>query len=334
MKNSIILAVVVAFVVAASSCKETGTASDSSLSGSMNEVLVVMDKAWWSGEVGDSVRAVFSREQSGLPQPEPVLDVIHLPLAAFEKNVKGYRNVLLVRIGSGVDSTAIRYRESAWAKTQKYFEIQAPDAPHFLDLFSREGRRISDVFVQAERERLVQVYEKEANPGVMRLFERVHLHLACPPDYIINKDTTGFAWISRETNTDGRGIIFFERAYEGESQLTFASVVATVNAVLKEHIPGPLAGTYMALDTVVPTVVTPYNREGAYCVEMRGLWEVVNDFMGGPYVLDAIVDTAHGRVAYVMGYVYAPENKKRNRLQRVEAILNTVKLLDRTEVVQ
>ena len=68
-----------------------------------------------------------------------------------------------------------------------------------------------------------------------------------------------------------------------------------------------------------------YNYQGAYyAVMIRGLWNVQNDFMGGPYVINTILDEEHNRIIYMMAYVYAPEGKKRNILRQVENILYTV----------
>lgn len=78
----------------------------------------------------------------------------------------------------------------------------------------------------------------------------------------------------------------------------------------------------MAIDTVTPLVMQTYNYdEDHYAVMMRGLWTVVNDFMGGPFVLNVVLDKENDRVVYMMGYVYAPDDKKRNMVRQVEAIV-------------
>lgn len=47
---------------------------------------------------------------------------------------------------------------------------------------------------------------------------------------------------------------------------------------------------------------------------------------GGPFVLNVILDQENNRVLYMMGYIYAPDDKKRNMLRQVEAILFTAGL--------
>lgn len=80
---------------------------------------------------------------------------------------------------------------------------------------------------------------------------------------------------------DSRGIIFFQKEYKDAAQFGEQAIVDTVNAALENLFPGPLPKTYMTLDTVAPIVSNVYNYAGKhYAVLLRGLWMVVNDYMG------------------------------------------------------
>ena len=46
--------------------------------------------------------------------------------------------------------------------------------------------------------------------------------------------------------------------------------------------------------------------DGHFALEVRGLWKMENDFMGGPFYSLTIVDEARGRLLTVEGYAYAP----------------------------
>lgn len=59
---------------------------------------------------------------------------------------------------------------------------------------------------------------------------------------------------------------------------------------------------------------------------IRGLWQVENDYMGGPFVLNVVLDEQHNRVLYLMAYVYAPDGKKRNMLRQVESIIFSMQM--------
>ena len=61
-------------------------------------------------------------------------------------------------------------------------------------------------------------------------------------------------------------------------------------------------------------------------MEMRGLWYMENDCMGGPFVSHSRVDTETNRVIVVEGFVYAPEKMKRGLIRRLEGSLYTLQL--------
>ncbi len=62
-----------------SACKDMGGGKLQSVSGTTNELLVVMPKNLWDGAMGDTVRQFFGQEMTGLPQKEPIFDMINLP---------------------------------------------------------------------------------------------------------------------------------------------------------------------------------------------------------------------------------------------------------------
>ena len=46
--------------------------------------------------------------------------------------------------------------------------------------------------------------------------------------------------------------------------------------------------------------------------------------MSGPYELNVVLDVEFQRVIYMMGYVYYPNEEKRDMMKQVDAILNTM----------
>jgi hypothetical protein len=62
----------------------------------------------------------------------------------------------------------------------------------------------------------------------------------------------------------------------------------------------------------------------------RGLWEMVGDAMGGPYVARTLYLPTPGKelqagVFTIFTFVYAPESTKRNKMRQLEAVLYTIK---------
>ena len=113
--------------------------------------------------------------------------------------------------------------------------------------------------------------------------------------------------------------------YEGPETFNKQYLCAKRDSIMKENLPGEKPGMYMQTDTLC-TVVKPIVVHNQYAMEMRGLWIMRNDCMGGPFVSHARVDTENNRVVVVEGFVYAPEKMKRGLIRRLEGSLYTMKL--------
>ena len=73
-----------------------------------------------------------------------------------------------------------------------------------------------------------------------------------------------------------------------------------------------------------------FRLEGRLWVELRGFWDVKNDFMGGPFVSYTTVDTTTQRVFTIDCYVYSPKNHKRNYMRELEHLLYLISVPDKT----
>ena len=83
---------------------------------------------------------------------------------------------------------------------------------------------------------------------------------------------------------------------------------------------------YMTTERRIAPTVKTIRVGGRTIVEMRGLWQMEGDIMGGPFVSHTIVDTLRGRTITAEAFVYAPGEEKRNIIKRMEAALYTLSL--------
>jgi hypothetical protein len=86
----------------------------------------------------------------------------------------------------------------------------------------------------------------------------------------------------------------------------------------------------MKTSMIEPPVVKRIDFNGSFAVEMRGMWELEGDFMGGPFVSYTLVDEIQNRVVTIEGFVYNPGNDKKNLLRQVEALIYTTNFVDPT----
>jgi hypothetical protein len=79
---------------------------------------------------------------------------------------------------------------------------------------------------------------------------------------------------------------------------------------------------------VEPVAVYAPDFPMEYAIEVRGLWDLENDFMGGPFISYTFLDEKNNRVVTLDGYIYYPNETKRTHLRELEAIFHSLKMIE------
>lgn len=149
-----------------------------------------------------------------------------------------------------------------------------------------------------------------------------------PEDMTYYKDTTDFLWVSNNANTGRTELLVYSFPYTDANTFTEEYLVAKRDSVLKVNLPGAFPGSYMATETRAALSYEPITLNNQYCGVLRGLWKMVGDKMGGPFVSHAFLDEKNQRVIVAEGLVFAPETTKRNYIRKIEAALHTARLAE------
>ncbi len=307
-------------------CKERGERTLPGITGAPNGILIVSSEKIWQGPIADTVKGFFEREMVVLPQDEKEFSLTHIPPEKFERHFGKYRNVIQLSINSSLDSAEILYQENLKSRTQQYFLLQAPDMESLVELFAENCEMIRSTILRVENERFISAHRRfPAQKVVDHIRDSLNLRIAVPGGFNLNLHHKDFVWTSEEKTEYSLGVIIFIDTLEDLIELTPQRAMDRVNELLEENIPGPIENTWMELDMEVPFVselIVLHDKY--YTTQIRGLWDVENDFMAGPYVLNIIYDEESNRVIYAMAYVYYPIEKKRDKVRKVEAIINSI----------
>lgn len=333
MKSLIKNAVVILLLLfAIQSCKNDTPVLHTSISGKANELVVVISEDSWNGKPGEMIRGTLAQFQYGLPQEEPLFDIINIPPVAFQKIFKSNRNIMQVTISSTVLKPEMIIKENAWAYPQAVVEIKAQNVAQFESVFNENSGKILSYYLQAEKKRITANYEKYYEKTVYNILDRdFGVTMKVPPGFVIAMQKQDFIWYRYETPEISQGIVLFTFPYESDSTFTTNYLIAKRDSVLKAYVAGSVEGSYMATEKRIDPLfkVTEHNKN--YATEMRGMWALENDFMGGPYISLDELDAANQRVVSAFGYVYAPSKDKRNYLQQVEAMIYSLKMNKQAE---
>jgi len=314
------------------SCKNDAPVLYNNVSGKANDLVVVIAEDSWKAKPGDLIRATLAQFQYGLPQEEPLFDIISIPPVAFQKIFKSNRNILQVTIASTVLKPEMIIKDNPWAYPQAVIEIKAQNADQFEAVFNENSSKILSYFLQAETKRISANYDKFYEKTVYNILNTdFGVTMKVPPGFVIAMQKKDFIWYRYETPEISQGIILFTFPYDSDSTFTASYLTAKRDSVLKEYITGTTEGSYMTTEKRVDLLfkVTEHNKN--YAAESRGLWVLENDFMGGPFIALDELDASNQRVVSAFGYVYAPSKDKRNYLQQVEAMLYSLKMNKQAE---
>lgn len=291
------------------------------------EVVVVMDKADWSAPAGEAIKSELTSDIPGLPQSEPALKITYVTPDQFNGLLTYVRNILIVRIDKSIyTKVSLSYEKNRWAQNQEVVTLTAPNADDILAYVKENPRNIVNFFVKVEMNRAMGQLQKEYSTLVMdTLKNKFDIMLNVPANMTYFKDTTDFFWTSNNANTGRTDLLVYTFPYTDPSTFTAEYLIAKRDSVLKVNLPGSFPESYMATDTI-GVQYTPITVNGKYCGEMRGLWKMVGDMMGGPFVSHVRLDEKNNRVVVVEGFVFAPETDKRNFIRRIEAALYTLRL--------
>ena len=96
------------------------------------------------------------------------------------------------------------------------------------------------------------------------------------------------------------------------------------DSVSNLYIPGPIQNTFMSVDPGYKIKTNKLQVNSLEAIEVRGMWEVKNQFMAGPLLGYQINDQKNNRQVFIDGFVYAPSIAKRDYVFEIEAIIKSV----------
>lgn len=272
-------------------------------------------------ETGGNLVDELERPALGLPQQEKSLDVTLTSDTVLTQATRYARCIVIARTGKS-QKPAIRYEKDVYSKPQLLVYVDMPTAltaangaKHITEPLSRLINRFE---IKAETDELKK---RNNTKGTKAVAEQTACSMLIPADMQSIKRGKGFVWLSDNAASGMQSICVY--SYPGYDR-SMPTLVAKRDSVMKANIPGEEDGMYMRTSCRAPVYGKETNSNGRRATELRGLWEMAGDAMGGPFVCIATADSSRGRTIVAEGFVYAPEKTKRNLIRQIEAALHTL----------
>ena len=146
--------------------------------------------------------------------------------------------------------------------------------------------------------------------------------MTIPDGYFIGREEADFLWLCFRTPKNDRFVMIYKSP---RYELTTENVVAERNRITKAYIQGAVAGAYPEVADLEGYPLAQ-ERQIRYHkgLELRGLWSSVRDKMGGPFYSFTQVSSDDASCITIDGFVYAPQEHKRDYLREVEAIVRSI----------
>ena len=320
MNRTRLFSVLASAVMVFGGCKGNGTLLPN-VSGKAGEIIVAMDKNDWDGNLGSTTRTILAADYPFLPQQEPLFSLSNVPVTGFADLFKVHRNLLFFNISKS-DQSGVVYKNDVWAHPQCVIQVTAPTSDSAAVIFKENSERIINSFEQAERDRIIANsirYEEHSIPPAVKEMTGGSPHF--PSGFKLRKKTSDFLWISDDKQYVTQGVFIYRYPAAENDNFSMENIIAHRDAALRENVPGMFENTYMITSDAVTPAVNYIRFRGRQFAETRGLWEVYNDFMGGPFVSHSFYSKDGQYIIVLDGFVYAPKYDKRQYLRQVEAIM-------------
>ena len=281
------------------------------------------------GDTDSIVTKMLTEDVTGLPQPEPFCRLIQVKKGKTRGSYLLVRTRIVVSIAerditdqsNNEKDFSVKLSHDENAAPQNIIRITARSAQQLREkLYGEKLRQIVD---EVELKHLADIISsnpskqnKEMQNEIKKMFG---IDLKIPVSMNASKKAKDFIWISNNASTGMQNLLVFKVKSE-ERRMKNSNAVpaddkAQIDSILQTNMPGETDSMYM----VIPVL------------SERGLWEMKGDAMGGPYVMQRIhkstsqAEIQQGYDLYIIGFVYAPEMKKKILIKQLEAAISTIK---------
>ncbi len=324
------IAVLLAVSFFAVSCGRSVVSTKPGSSGKTLEMLFVADHDVYTAALQSTVDSLFRATQLGLPQVEPLFDVVNIPMSSFTGTdmFRVHRNVIVCDVKSSNPNKVYVY-EDKYAVPQVVFEVAAADVSALDSLLCHYSANIIRQMRHADHRRIIKAFYNTRSVELMNEVEkRFNFTLTLPTEFAMakpNNPENSFAWVRKEAKDFGIGVLIDVKDYKNADDFKQSFILDNLDTIMRRHVMGSADNSYMGIERRLDCYTTLADIENSpYAVETRGVWRTFGDFMGGPFVSYTILSPDSMQVVTLTGYVYCPRFKKRDYLMQVEGICHSI----------
>lgn len=333
-------------------CDSDGSNSNSSkpkARGSIGEIILVMDSAKYAGPVGDAIRDIFESDLPGMVRSEAKFKVNRVDPRAMTRMLRMSTNLIYVTTfdDRGAASQVINAQfskeskekalndpnlyslrvEDEFAVGQEVLYLFGNTEQQLIENLEKNGDRLENLFEVRERTRLEKsILARKNTAANAEAEENLGIQINVPASYQIAKSEPGFLWVRQPTPTGNRAdisLFFHVEDYVSEEQTFPENILTLRDSITRQHIFGDPEDptSYVVTEKQIVPAFQNMVINDNFTIEIRASWKTNNISMGGSYLGYLMVDKEKGKLYYIEGFVYYPNEVHRDALREIETIL-------------
>lgn len=314
-------------VITLFSCTENSKKEERYLSpsgGTLNTLTIVSDDVLWNGSIGDEVRHIFAAPILGMPQDEPLYTLKQMKTRAFHEFVQKSRTFVELKTGL---PKGIKFVKDVYATPQLGIIISGQTNEELIAVLKKNSAKMISKIKTVEIAYKIKEIEKNLldSNDISDVFG---LDLSVLFSYRIAKKTDDFIWLRKDIKTGNMNLMIYELPYETvkRDSTAISTIVQIRDSIGKAHIPGPVKNSYMITEKSFAPYLGATLIKEYQTLETRGIWDVKNDYMAGPFLNYIIDDKKNNRQLVLEGFTYAPQIAKRDYMFELEAIIKSIQI--------
>ena len=325
--------------------------------GKMNEVVFICDDDLWEGPIGDTLQYYFGSPFPLMPTPEPMFDLRHF--STEEINAETLRRqlrtyVIVANMEDGESATTKmlkkdigeeKFRQATanagqgnsvgrnkWASGQVLFYLYGAGLDNLSSLINKSYPAVAEAIHDHDSKQLkAKTYPRGVNLGVSEdLSLDFGIDIKIPSEYKIAKssESEDYFWFRKDDKKGILNLIVQKLDYVSQDQFSTQSIIDACNQFGEAHVESETEGSYLRInDKALPVLEYNQSIDGLYSRELRGIWEMTDDFLGGPFVAYLLQSPKDGELIFIFNFVLAPGQEKKEMIQQLDYIVKSIKAI-------
>ena len=275
-----------------------------SSTGILSEVIFVVEDALWENQVKDVAFRTFGVPIQGLTQDESSFRVIQVNHSEFKSILKTHKNIVII-----AKNVPTSNQQDKWANNQLVVQLEFK---HEDNTLTKDLNKVKAIFEFREIRILRNSISKSSQKiQEKHIKEEFNIETLIPSEYTIIKDTVALFWATYNPEKQEEIKHLFIFSFEPKEINLQQEVLQKTDSIFAKYLLGAKQGQHVKIEDMF----SPVYSANIY----RGLWKLNGGFMGGPFLIKTyFIDK---KVVVTVGLIFAPNDRKRNYIRTLEAIL-------------